>query len=238
MSGEGSAAIEAAVDVVSRQGWLAACPAPFRLWMVERLEWRRYPAGSGITHAGDTEGALYCVGSGQMMFVSGISAADIGIGHFGLPGSWWGQAPVMNGKRMGSATAYGDSLFGALRRPALLARLAEHPAEWQCMMIGMTEIFTTTAGAHSDLLISSSVRRVAATILRLGGWRHRLFKVDPPASFLCTHEQLAGAAALSRNTVGKHIRAFEEAGLIDARYGSIAILDRRGLRAIVEREQG
>jgi CRP-like cAMP-binding protein len=100
------------------------------------------------------------------------------------------------------------------------------------MTLAMADIFVLAAGAHADLLIPDTTRRVAATILRLGGWNHRLFRIAPPTSFTCNQETLAGAAALSRNTVGSILRELVASGHIETGYGRIAIIDPRKLRAL------
>lgn len=222
-----------ALASITNHGWLAACPAAFRDWVTANIRWRAFAAGEGITQFGENEGGLYCVGDGQLHFVAGIGMPDVGTSYLGLPGAWWGHAPLLNGGRVGATVASCDTLCGSVRLSALRARLAAEPGDWQCMTMAMSDLFMMSAGAHADLLIADSRRRVAATILRLSGWRHRVYRVKPPASFVCTHEQLAGAAAYSRNTAGKIVRAFEDEGLIEARYGRIAILDARRLRAVV-----
>jgi CRP-like cAMP-binding protein len=225
-----------AQDHVAAYGWLAACTPGFRDWVLGSIVWRSYAAGEGVTHAGDAAddgaAALYCIGDGQVHFVAGIGMADVGTSYFGLPGVWWGHAPLLGGGRIGSTVASCDTLCGAIRLSALRARLESHPGDWQNIATALADLFFVSAGAHADLLIADSTRRVAATILRLGGWRHRMYRLDPPASFVCTHEHLAGAAAFSRNTVGRIVRDFEAAGLVDARYGRVAILDAKRLRAV------
>jgi len=127
-----------------------------------------------------------------------------------------------------------EVLCGAVPISLLRTRLSGHPESWQAMTLGIAESFRLSAGAHADLLIPDSERRVAATILRLGGWRHRLYRIAPPPFFLCTHEELVGATALSRNTIGKLLRQFQKTGLVDSRYGRIAILDRSRLRPVID----
>jgi CRP/FNR family cyclic AMP-dependent transcriptional regulator len=223
-----------ATSFVAANGWLASCSPAFRDWMLAQLQWQQYRNGDGVSHAGDTEGALYCVVEGQVRFAAGVGVADIGSSYFGLPGTWWGHAPLLGGKRLGSIVAAGETLCGAVPVSLLRTRLAGHPEDWQAITLGIADLFQLSAGGHADLLIPDSQRRVAATILRLGGRRHRLFRIAPPAQFLCTHEELAGATALSRNTIGKLLRQFEQAGLVDSRYGRIAIIDSRRLRALVD----
>lgn len=226
----------AASGFVARNGWMVACKPDFRDWALANLQWRLYPPGGGISHAGDTEGALYCIGAGQVSFVAGVGVANIGASYFGLPGMWWGHAPLLGGKRQGSILAVTETICGALPNGLLRARLNSNPEDWRAITLGIAELFTASAGAHADLLIPRSEPRVAATILRLAGYRHRLFPTEPPASIACTQDVLAGAAALSRNTVGKLLRQFERAGLLDARYGRITILDAPRLMTLVQKD--
>lgn len=226
----------AALSFVMRNGWLATCKLDFRDWIAANLQWQSYAAGSGISHAGDDAGALFCIAEGQVGFVAGVGVADIGTSYFGLPGMWWGHAPLLSGKRLGSVVAATDTFCGALPNTLLRTRLKSHPEDWRAIALGISELFTLSAGAHADLLIARSDRRVAATILRLGGYRHRLFPTAPLPSIACTQDLLAGATALSRNTVGKLLRDFEKAGLLDTRYGRITILDAPGLMLLANTE--
>jgi CRP-like cAMP-binding protein len=224
----------AATAFVAGNGWLASCKPDFRDWIINNLQWHRFAAGEGISHAGDEKGAMFCVGSGQVFFTAGVGVADIGTSYFGLPGIWWGHAPLMGGGRLGSVVAAADSICGAVPITALRARLKSHPEDWRAIALGIAELFTLSAGAHADQLIPESGRRVAATILRLGGHRHRMYPITPPASIVCTQEQLAGATALSRNTVGKVVRGFESDGLVDTSYGRIVVLDPARLERCAE----
>lgn len=227
---------KAAIETVASTGWLAVCPEPFREWMLGHMRWQAFSAGDGVMHGGDTEGGVWCVGDGQVSFVSGLGMPDIGTSHFGLPGNWWGHAPLIGFPRVGSVIASTDTLCGTIPRPALRAFLTENPAYWEQVTIGVTGLWVLSGGAHADLLIPDSHRRVAATILRMGGQRHQLFPIAPTASIVCTQDILAGATALSRNTVGKLVRKLEADGLIDARYGRLAILDAKGLQAIASED--
>jgi len=224
-----------AIAAITATGWLAITPPDFRDWVVAQLQWRGFAGGEGISHAGDDGGAIYVVGEGQVHFSAGFGGDDIGIIGIGLPGTWFGHAPLIGHDLISSAVAASDLLLGALPRSVLRTRLTEHPGDWQWMMLSMAGLFRHMAGAHADMLIADSRRRVAATILRLGGHRHRMHPLSPlvvPPDIVCTQEQLAGAVALSRNTTGKIVRDLEGEGLIDARYGRIAILDAERMTAL------
>lgn len=232
-----SARTSAAAAFVASNGWLAICKPDFRDWIVANLRWHHYAAGEGITHAGDDSGAGYCVGDGQVDFLSSVGATNTSAGYFALPGMWWGYTPLMSMQRIGSVVAATDSLCGALPVSVLRTYLDEHPDGWRMVAFGVSALFVQAAGAHADLLIADSGQRVAATLLRLGGYRHHLFPSRPPENLVCTQEQLAGATALSRNTVGKRLRELERDGLLKARHGRITIvnLDRLKLQAMQSR---
>jgi CRP/FNR family transcriptional regulator, cyclic AMP receptor protein len=227
----------AASAFVAGNGWLAGCGPDFRDWMLGALRWQSVGAGEGISHAGDDGDAMYGVGDGQVYFGTGLGVTDVGTSYFGLPGMWWGYAPLLGGTRIVSAVAAVDSICCSVALSAVQARLRSHPDDWRAIASGLAAFAMQAAGAHADLLIAASDRRVAATILRLGGYRHRMFPALAPASFLCTQEELAGATALSRTTTGKLLRGFEEDGLLKVRYGRMAILDPVQMTALANRSR-
>jgi CRP-like cAMP-binding protein len=227
---------QSAIATIASHGWLAACSADFREWMIANLAWQEFAAGSGISHGGDDEGGLFCIGEGQVAFVASIGSPGAGMGHIGLPGTWWGHGPLLGGRRVGSVVASTDVVCGNVRQSALRARLAGHPGDWEAISRGIAELFVMSAGAHADLLIPDSRRRVVATLLRIGGRRHRLYRLAPPATFVCSQDALASATALSRNTIGKILRDLVAEKLIETSYGRVAILDADKLKAIANED--
>jgi CRP-like cAMP-binding protein len=125
---------------------------------------------------------------------------------------------------------------GNVRQSALRARLAGHPGDWEAISRGIAELFVMSAGAHADLLIPESRRRVAATLLRIGGRRHRLYRLLLPDAFVCSQDALASATALSRNTIGKILRDLVAEKLIETSYGRVAILDADKLKVIANED--
>jgi CRP-like cAMP-binding protein len=227
---------QSALATIASHGWLAACSADFRDWMIANLSWQDFSAGSGISHGGDDEGGLFCVGEGQIAFVASIGSPGAGMGYNGLPGSWWGHAPLLGGQRVGSVVASTDVVCGNVRQSALRARLAGHPGDWEAISRGIAELFVMSAGAHADLLIADSRRRVAATLLRMGGKRHRLYRLAAPATFVCSQDTLASATALSRNTIGKVLRDLVAEKLVETIYRRVTILNADQLNVIANND--
>ena len=223
-----------ATRFIAANGWLKVCSTDFRDWIVTNLKFRSHAAGEAVSHGGDTSGGLYCLAEGQVSFRARNGSADVAMSRFGLPGVWWGHAPLLGGRRVGTVIATTASVCGEVPLAALQARLNEHPKGWREISLGIGALYAEAAGAHSDLLLAASDRRIAATILRLGGYRHSLFATRPPAGFACTQDQLAGATALSRNTVGEILRGFAEAGMVVAHYGQIKIVDAARLMRVAD----
>lgn len=76
------------------------------------------------------------------------------------------------------------------------------------------------ADALADSVFKTAHERVATTILRIGGP-----ECSPGAELKITHEQLAGMAAVSRETTTKILGEFSDEGLVTLRRGRITVLD-------------
>jgi CRP-like cAMP-binding protein len=216
---------------VRANGWLAACPPDFAAWVAGSLVWRTVPRGEALSHAGDDGGAVQFLADGQVTFHLGLGH-DLVTAYFAFPGAWWGPASLFGKPRVGSAVARSNSTIGALPAIRLRARLEAHPGDWEHLAHGLVDVAMMSAGAHSDLLIEGARPRLAATLLRLGTNRHRIFPLLVPPAFACTQEELARAAGLSRNTCGLHLRSFVREGHVRVGYGELAIQDAPALAAI------
>lgn len=225
----------AATDIIGRAGWLASCHADFRTWVLETLQWRLVQPGTGLSFSGDREGGFFCLAQGQINFQTSLGGTLV-TSYFGHPGAWWGHGPLLGVPRTGTVTARTECIIGILPQRQLEARLAQHPGDWADIALGLSDLFIMSAGAHADLLIESSRNRVAATLLRLGGNRHRRFPLRVPHAFECTQDELARATGLSRNTAGVHVRSLEREGLIRIGYGQIELLDPAALAALADSE--
>ena len=211
--------------MLARYGWLAHCSSAFRDFMLANLHEQDVSPGVAMTHAGDSEGGFYGLIEGQIAFVTTIGNAGVGVSQFGFPGSWWGQGPLLGNDRIGFATAETACRIGVAPLRLLRAHLINIPGHWEDIAQCMADLFLTAEGAHADAIIPDHRQRLAATLLRLGGRRHRRFPVQVPESFVCTQEALAGALGVARNTAGRLCRSLEAEGLIQARYGRLSLVD-------------
>lgn len=225
----------AAPDVIDRAGWLPTCRPAFRRWVLESLQWRFVSSGTSVSFAGDREGGFFCLAMGQITFYASLGHSLV-TSYFGHPGTWWGHAPMLDYPRTGTVTTRTECIIGILPMQALQLRLEQHPEDWADIALGLSDLFIMSAGAHSDLLIENSRSRIAATLLRLGGNRHRRYPVMAPRRFECTQDEVARATGLSRNTAGVHLRSLEREGLIAIGYGQIELRNPEGLKALANAE--
>lgn len=224
------------MNALATSGWLAHCSSAFRAFVLANLHIADVEAGQMMTHAGDKEGGICGLIAGQGAYTTTIGSAMSGLGFFGYPGTWWGQGPLLGLPRVGFATARSDCRIGVLPLPVLRQHLAACPAHWEAIAQGYSDLFVMAAGAHADLLIPDHHRRLAATLLRLGGHRHQRFPIAAPHAFLCNQEELAGALGVSRNTAGRLLRRLQADGLVTARYGQLLLADIPQLKRLADAE--
>ena len=99
-------------------------------------------------------------------------------------------------------------------------------------VVGLEPNIVVTIAA--DLLIRDSELRCAAVLLRLGGRRFAGPDDAAPAVIPLTHDELAAAANLSRNTTGAMLRKLTARGLIELGYRGIIVRTPPALRAFVD----
>lgn len=216
-------------------GWLSAAPAEFQLAILSRCEWRRIEAGAPIQAGGEEDGELIGLAKGIVEMRTILGRADTPIMHFAHPVFWFGYVPVLTGRpRRIAASARTPVWLARIPQAAVRALLAERPEWWRHLMqlsIIYGDVSQTIA---ADLLIRDSERRCAAVLLRLGGRRFAGPEDKEPVEIPVTQNDLAGAANLSRNSVGAMLQRLAARGLIEQGYRGVAVRAPKALRAFVD----
>ncbi len=128
--------------------------------------------------------------------------ADTPIIHFAHPAFWFGFAPLIDGKPR-RLTAGAKTPVGLVKIPeaAIKEALSERPEWWRQLLLPTLNYADVVVSI--DLLIRDSERRRAATLLRLSGRRFAGPGDSDAVEVPVTQDDLAGAANLSRNSVGR-----------------------------------
>ena len=164
-----------------------------------------------------------------------LGRADTPIMHFARAVFWLGYVPILSGRpRRIAASAKSPVWLARVPQAAVEALLVERPEWWrhfQQLSIVYGDIAVTVA---ADLLIRDSDRRSAAVLLRLGGRRFAGPGDKEPVEIAVTQTELAGAANLSRNSLGTTLQRLAARGLIEQGYRAIVVRAPAALRAFVD----
>jgi CRP-like cAMP-binding protein len=225
------------MQILKSRGWLSGPSAEFGDAILSRCEWGRLEAGAPIQFGGEAQGELIGLAHGIIELRTVLGRADTPLMHLAHPVFWFGFAPIVYGRpRPLAASAKSTVWLARIAQPALTALLAERP-EWWRQFVQLALLYGDTAVAiAADLLIRDSERRCGAALLRLAGCRFAGPDDTKPVQVSVTQDSLAGAANLSRNSVGTLLRRLTGRGLVAPGVRTIAIRARGALRAFVDEE--
>ena len=164
-----------------------------------------------------------------------LGRADTPIMHFAHPVFWFGYVPILTGRPRRIAASAKTSVWLARIPQTAVRALLDQRSDWWRHLMQLSIIYgDVSQSIAADLLIRDSERRCAATLLRLGGRRFAGPEDKRPAEVPVTQSDLAGAANLSRNSVGTMLQRIKERGLIEQGYRGIVVSAPAALRAFVD----
>ena len=223
------------MTILRNGAWLSAAPVEFQQAILTRCDWCRLEAGAPIQFGGEEHGELIGLARGIIEMRSVLGPADTPIMHFARPVFWLGYVPILSGHpRRIAASAKSPVWLARVPQTTVEALLVERPEWWlhfQQLSIVYGDVAVTVA---ADLLIRDSERRCAAVLLRLGGRRFAGPGDKEPVEVAVTQNELAGAANLSRNSVGTMLQRLAARGLIEQGYRDMTIRAPAALRAFVD----
>src|SRR5271166_2168367 len=223
------------MTILRNSGWLNATPAEFQQAILPRCAWQSLEAGTQIQAGGEEEGELIGLARGIIEMRTILGRADTPIMLFAHPVFWLGYVPILTGRPRGIAASAKTRVWLArIPQATVRALLAKRPEWWRHLMqlsIIYGEVSQTIA---ADLLIRDSERRCAAVLLRLGGRRFAGLDDGEPVEVPVTQDELAGAANLSRNSVGTMVQRLKARALIEPGYRGMTIRSPAALRAFVD----
>jgi CRP/FNR family cyclic AMP-dependent transcriptional regulator len=224
------------IALLRDRGWLSGTPAEFQQAILSQLSWRSLEAGAPIQEGGEEVGELVGLARGIVEIRPILGRADTPIVHFAHPVFWFGYVPIVvpGGPRRLAAAAKTPLWLGRVPQAAVRTLLAQRP-EWWRELTRLSIIYGDVAqNVAADLLIRDSERRCAAVLLRLGGNRFPSPDDWEPVEVPVTQDELAGAANLSRNSVGTMLQRLKGRRLVEPGYRTMTICTPKALRAFVD----
>ena len=221
-------------QLLRRFGWLSRQTVAIQQALFDAGDWRQVKPGTTINRGGDENGGIWGIASGQMNMTSVLGTSSSPVADIQLPASWGGFGPIFRRPRGADATARLLSLVLFVPQLRLEQVLNEHPAWWKAMGELAADTSFRYGGSLADTMIRDTRERCAAVLLRLGDCRRRDNELGLPVTVVCSQDEFAAMANLSRQRAGMALRQLADADTISLGYRAINILDAGAMRALLD----
>ena len=192
---------------------------------------RRYRHGEVIFHRDDPGDSLHIIESGRVEIVLPSEEGDDLILAILGPGEFFGDLSLLDGApRSATAMAREPTTTVAVRRTDFLAWLQARPGAATTIFEALARRLRATNELLGDVAFLEAPRRLAKRLLEVA-----LAAPEPgrgPVQVRLTQEELASLVGISRESVNKHLRAWQEQGLVSLGRGRVQILRPERLRTL------
>ena len=224
----------AAKAIVIENGWLSLTPKSFQDEVVDTCRLQSFDAGQTIYRVGDPPGGMYGLVPGSVAISIAPGEQGPYFAHLARPGTWFGEAAAITQqpRRIGLTAIHGATMLH-LPLPRIEKIVKKDPAAWRYFTMLTLGHLDMAIGVCDDLMLRDHVRRLIATLLRLGGCRHGSPAASPPAEIDFAQDDIAKLANVSRTTAGSVLRDLEAKGHIQRSYRRIQIVAPDALRVLL-----
>ena len=217
-----------AIALVSGMGWLARQTPDFRKLFLERVSLRKFQAGAPIYRPGAPPSGMFGLVEGQWSLQ--VPPSDVMVSVQG-PGRWAGDAAALRRQpTMISIRAITDCRALHLSQPDF-DQLMRDPECCRAVAALTAEGLGEAVTVISNLIQPNGELRVAQRLLTFIG----LYGDDRRVFTDVSQADLATMCGLSRQTLNKVLKSFQDAGVISTAYRRLEILDVKALQAIAFR---
>lgn len=204
--------------------WFSALAAPRREALLERARSSHAPAGARVYGIGDPPDGLWAVAEGEVRLMSypavGVETVSMILGS----GAWFGELSVIDG---------GPRPHDAIvAKPARLLHVAlavvEQVAEAHPLLFRDLGVLICTRQRSALSFLGQTIAQPIP--VRLARTLAGAARASGGHELQVRQEDLAAMIGVSRQTINKQLKLWEEEGTIAVAYGRIAILDPARLR--------
>jgi CRP-like cAMP-binding protein len=213
--------------------WFAALPAATRKEMLDCSERQYLQPGEMLFRQGDPPAGFYALLSGKLKMSTLSEEGREAILTILEPGTWFGEISLIDGEpRTHDATAIGRAEV-LMMTPACFDHLMQSADFALAVAQMLAKRIRLLYGIVEDAHLRSARARVARRLVLLAIVRksRRSEKLDIPVS----QESLAMMLGMSRQSLSKELKFFEQAGLIRLGYRSVRIHLWKNLRPCVRK---
>jgi len=202
-----------------------------------RARTRTYAADETIFLMGSPGDDMVAVVSGTIRIsVPSADGKEITLAILG-PGDICGEIALLDGKeRTADANATTECSVVVLERRDVLAFLAKHPDAWAKLITVLCGRMRTVDHQMAEFAMASLPVRLAKALLRLAVPESRSADGGASECIHLTQRELGNAIGATRESVNKHLRAWQRKGLVRIADRLVVITDRASLEILGETE--
>ena len=202
-----------------------------------RARTRTYAADETIFLMGSPGDDMVAVVSGTIRIsVPSADGKEITLAILG-PGDICGEIALLDGKqRTADANAATECSVVVLERRDVLAFLAKHPDAWAKLIALLCGRMRTIDHQMAEFAMASLPTRLAKALLRLAVPESRAADGGASDCIHLTQRELGNVIGATRESVNKHLRAWQHKGLVRIADRLVVITDRAGLEVLSETE--
>jgi CRP/FNR family cyclic AMP-dependent transcriptional regulator len=209
-------------------GWFGALPPEHAAILASAAQVRAMPDGARAYCLGDPPDGLYAVLAGEVRLIGYPSDGLEMVAKIVRPGEWFGELSVIDGQaRPHDAVAATGTVVAKVTMAAITRITTADPAFWRDLAL------LSCRHQRASLRDTGRIRSRAA-LPRLAGFLAASVAGQPDGIVGRTQEELSNIVGASRQHVNGLLARLRRLGLIESRYGGIAVLDVPGLKRLAQ----
>ena len=230
-SGSGGPATAALADALAGSTFLGSLAPAHRDRLLTRAQRRRIRRGEVLFRRGDAGLSLFAVLSGLIKIAAdSVDGREIVLNIMG-PGDVFGETAVLDGQpRTADAIALEDSELLAIQRVDMLALLDRDAAFARRLIEILCERVRWVSDQYEDAQFLDLGHRLAKKLVYLASAFGRPDGARIRIDLKLSQGELGRMVGVSRESVNKQLRIWQDSGIVDVDGGTIRI-DRAALEA-------
>ena len=184
---------------------------------------------------GGPQNFLYGTVSGKVQVRLALTEMEPVLGHIHHPGAWFGESELLlDVDGLVEMKAAGDVRLVRITYSRFRPLANARPDLWEAFarLTSMNQLLAMSAA--NDLAQRTTRKRIAAALLRLGGWRGALQGAEPADTVVASQQELADLSNIALSKISVYLGEMADEGLIRLEYGRTVLVDLDGLRRVVE----
>jgi CRP-like cAMP-binding protein len=218
--------LQARLRLLAGSDMFSGLPQAALMRLAVSMTARDFSRGAAVFRKGDEAAAMFAVFAGQIRIA--VGCAD-GRGHVLRtlqPGAFFGEIGVLDGqRRTADAVAVTKCRVLLLDRRQVIQVIEQQPGFALKVMAILCERLRVTSGRVEDLVFQTLSTRLATVLLDL-------IKGSRTGSVDMTQVELSELTGVTRESVNKKLRCWQDSGVVKLQPGRIMVVDPVAMRRL------